>query len=239
MITFDRAGPTQLTPIGFNKFKDYLPLAGGTMTGDITLGANLLKYTNVAIKEDGATVIGMYDAAGLNYRSVALDDIQPIGSLQFQVDAEEISAPDADDDYTIIKARDNGVGLTEVARISGAADPTFSFGGAQQNVFFESGAVHLGGFTTLASGCKISDTKGIQTGGADDDYFFIKARDNGVGYIIICQVVSAADPYVEFGNSGNAIKAYYSGALEIKGQAVSFGAADSGGAGFRQVLVPN
>lgn len=44
-----------------------------------------------------------------------------------------------DDDQTVIQARDNGVGLVEIARMQSAADPYFSMGGSQEFKFYNSG----------------------------------------------------------------------------------------------------
>lgn len=46
--------------------------------------------------------------------------------LMFAADAKSLSANDNDSDYLMFKARDNGVGLVEVARLVGAADPYFT-----------------------------------------------------------------------------------------------------------------
>jgi len=56
----------------------------------------------------------------------------------------------------------------------------------------------------------ISDTKTLQTGNTDDDYFDIKARDNGVGRVVVARVASAADPYFSMGGSQQ-FKFYNSG----------------------------
>jgi len=58
-----------------------------------------------------------------------------------------ISAQNADNATTIFRARDNGVGLVEVARLQGAADPYMSFGGSQQWKFYYSGAVDFNNLT--------------------------------------------------------------------------------------------
>ncbi len=47
------------------------------------------------------------------------------GSVLFQTDGATINSPDIDATSLILKARDNGVGLVEIARFQGAADPYF------------------------------------------------------------------------------------------------------------------
>lgn len=62
----------------------------------------------------------------------------------------------ADDNYFTIKARDNGVGLVEVARVAGAADPYFSMGGSQQHKFTNAGLVGFFGATPVSQQLKAS-----------------------------------------------------------------------------------
>jgi len=52
-----------------------------------------------------------------------------------------ISTVNADDNYFLIRARDNGVGQVEVGRVSGGVDPYVSFGGSQDHKFYNSGSV--------------------------------------------------------------------------------------------------
>ena len=63
------------------------------------------------------------------------------GSLAFDTDGQVISSPNDDNDYTVFHARDNGVGLVEVARLSGAAEPFWSFGASQQHKFQNNGYI--------------------------------------------------------------------------------------------------
>jgi len=69
------------------------------------------------------------------------------GSILAQADGIAIVAKNADDNFLLLKARDNGVGTVEVARLMGAADPYFSIGGSQQFKFTNSG---LAGFFSAA-----------------------------------------------------------------------------------------
>jgi len=57
----------------------------------------------------------------------------------------------ADDDYFTIGADDTGVGIVEVARAQGAADPYFSMGGSQEFKFYYSGVATFGGAVTSTS----------------------------------------------------------------------------------------
>ena len=53
-------------------------------------------------------------------------------------------ADDVDNSNVIIKARDNGVGLVEIARKQSAPDPYFSCGGSQEFKFYNSGIADFG-----------------------------------------------------------------------------------------------
>ena len=79
------------------------------------------------------------------------NNITGLNDLRFNVDAGEISSPDSDALHTKFMARDTGVGLVEVGRLSGAADPAFTFGGSSQFVFYNSGVATLNGVTTIGT----------------------------------------------------------------------------------------
>ena len=62
-------------------------------------------------------------------------------------DSSEIRTFNADGQIALIKARDSGVGLVQVASITGAADPFFGLGGADEFKFYYSGIAEYGGLT--------------------------------------------------------------------------------------------
>ncbi|GAH40708.1 unnamed protein product, partial [marine sediment metagenome] len=95
-----------------------------TMSGaDILLGSNALKTTNCSILELSATALKLRNAADTIYRSLFLQGLYFYEVIAAQADALSINAGAADDDYLTLKARDNGDGLVEVARLQAAADP--------------------------------------------------------------------------------------------------------------------
>ena len=72
----------------------------------------------------------------------------------------------ADGDYFTIGARDSDTdAIVEVARVFGAADPYFAFGGTQQNKFYNSGIVTIGGAATFSAA--INANLGIVMGSAE------------------------------------------------------------------------
>lgn len=103
----------------------YLPLAGGTMAGDIALGANKLKTTNHILKEQDVQTLALKNADDNAYQNLLVNTYLFYTALVANADGLSIY-PYNSDNYTLLfKARDSGVGLAEVARLVGAADPYF------------------------------------------------------------------------------------------------------------------
>jgi len=188
---------------------DYLPLTGGTLTGDLTLGTNDLIFTNTLLREDGATDVGVYDAAGLNYRSLAVDDISLIGSLLFTTSSEDIRAPNIDAAFVGIYARDTGVGLIEVARITGAATPSFDLVSGRLTGTLNANNNGIGSCNSLG----ITDGGSINVWNADNSNLRFTGRDNGVGLVEVARTQSAPDPYFGIGVDGSVLKGTGGGLL--------------------------
>jgi len=79
----------------------------------------------------------------------------------------------------------------------------------------------------------------ISASNIDDTNIMGMAKKTGDALKEVNRWQGAEDPWFGLGENGNAARAYNSGKFEINGQEVSFGENDSGGVGFRQVLVPN
>ena len=95
-----------------------------TMSGDISLGANRLRTTNLLLKEDNPTNLAIRNAADAAYLDLTIDDLN-LASRIFGSAGSYLAASDADAGVFTFQARDTGVGLIEVARMVGAADPYF------------------------------------------------------------------------------------------------------------------
>ncbi len=115
---------TEVIPI-MSLLQNYLPLSGGTMTGDINLGANKLKTTSLLLKELNAVSLIIRDAADANPRDLTLRELDIFGDVAFSADSLGVRADNVNDHYAYLGARDTGVGPVEVARLQGAADPYF------------------------------------------------------------------------------------------------------------------
>jgi len=100
-------------------------LPATTFTGDITLGANKLKTTNLLLKEGDADDLVLRNAADNTYKNLVLKSINWIAAISDIGGGASIQAPNADNQYSVLKARDSGVGVVEIARFQGAADPYF------------------------------------------------------------------------------------------------------------------
>ncbi len=160
------------------------PVINGTVTttgltmpaftggGDITLGANKLKFTQLLIKD-------LNNYQGLLVKAIADNAFLPVTALSFYVEngnivfleaSGSIDSGNADTNYIIGRARDSGVGLVEIWRGQGAADPYFSVGGIQQNKFYNSGVVDLGGNITLTADITLKPTTDNNGSFGDDTH---------------------------------------------------------------------
>ncbi len=170
----------------------YLPLLGGTMTG-----AAAINFRDAAIYiaslDDGHLDLEADISIDLNADVVASGDVDVGDDLRFTSDAAAIDTNNDDDDYSLLRARDTGVGLVEVARAQGAADPYFAMGGAQQFRFYNSGYLETWGpiiFTV--------DDQYISAPWGDATFTKLQAKDTGVGRVEVARLQGAADPYLQF-----------------------------------------
>ena len=100
-------------------------LPATTFTGDITLGANKLKTTNLLLKEEDADSFVLRNAADNAYKNLVLRSVNWTTTISDIGGGASIQAPNTDSQYSVLKARDTGVGVVEIARLQGAADPYF------------------------------------------------------------------------------------------------------------------
>jgi len=95
--------------------------------GDINIGANKLKTTDLLIKQGWTGGFSIRDAADTTHKSLALNWIMPYAGFDAQSTISKISAKNEDGAYIIGQARKTGVGVTEIFRMVGAAEPRFKF----------------------------------------------------------------------------------------------------------------
>ncbi len=106
----------------------FLPLSGGTLTGDLNIGANKLKLQAITLKDDAFGtfyVRNLLDTADAGFFAAIA---YLTGALYLYGNGLSIAPQDVDNYYAKITARDNTVGQVEVARFSSAADPYFQIG---------------------------------------------------------------------------------------------------------------
>ena len=96
-----------------------------TNTGHIGLDGNSIKFTDVAFFQENSTQLRVATLDRASTRSLKVNELKLIegitgdnSSLTFQTQA-------SDNAYIILKARQNGVGNQEVARMTGGVNPTF------------------------------------------------------------------------------------------------------------------
>jgi hypothetical protein len=91
-----------------------------TAGGDISLGANKLKTSNLVLKEGSSTVWHLRNAADDDYRDIYCRMYYLRTGLEALVNSSQINTYNADGGYIIGQARDTGVGLAEIFRMVGA-----------------------------------------------------------------------------------------------------------------------
>jgi len=90
------------------------------VAGNINIGANKLKTTDLLIKQGWKGGFAIRDAADTTYKSLALNWIMPYAGFDAQSTIGKISAKNEDGAYIIGQVRDTGVGLVEIFRMAGA-----------------------------------------------------------------------------------------------------------------------
>jgi len=103
----------------------YLPLAGGTMTGDIQMGANNIRTTDLQIRQADVDTLAVANVAYTLFKNWAVFALRFASALLADALDVSLQAQNVDNALIRLYARDNGAGLIEIARIQGAADPYF------------------------------------------------------------------------------------------------------------------
>ena len=109
------------------RWANYLPLAGGTLTGDLNIGANAINTTNVCFYEVSANRIGLRSiGGGAPTLNLLAGDIT-FSSLIEDAATGEIDTKNENGASLSLRARITGGAMTEVARWIGAAEPHIIF----------------------------------------------------------------------------------------------------------------
>lgn len=98
----------------------YLLLAGGTMAGDLSIGAHKLKTTTHYIDEEGVGGLAIRRISDDAIRSLYANYAYLSSGVDFDADAAWVAAKNAVANYFTLRAR-QGAAMTEVARIQGHA----------------------------------------------------------------------------------------------------------------------
>lgn len=98
--------------------------------GDLDIGALGLKTTNLYLSQKDVNTLAVGSTVGTANKALQAGwlGVTTATGILALVDAMIFSANNNDDDYIVGKARDNGVGVVEVFRMQGAADPEFQTG---------------------------------------------------------------------------------------------------------------
>jgi len=103
----------------------FLPLAGGTMTGDIQMQLNRLRTTNLQLREGAADNLQIRNAVDAAYLNLYLENLVLNAGIISLGNTVSVNARNIDGGIMTLGARDAGVAILEVARLQGAADPYF------------------------------------------------------------------------------------------------------------------
>jgi len=104
---------------------NYLPLSGGTMTGDLDLGANYLRFGTMCFYRVAAGWLRIADYPVTVVQNLQIGLLEIYTGIRGATGGETIQAANVDAATLILQARDSGIGLVEIARLVGAADPYF------------------------------------------------------------------------------------------------------------------
>lgn len=95
---------------------------------DISIGANKLKTTNLLLKEKDATSLSIRTVADDAYLDLWGRSFKLTSDVTFTEATGYLQSSDTDGSVILLRAQDTGVGLVEIARLQGAADPFFQIG---------------------------------------------------------------------------------------------------------------
>lgn len=86
--------------------------------GDMNIGANSLKTTNLVLAEQATDRMGIWNSGKTAFRGLVVNPLQMTASGSIESD-------NTDGALFLMRTRDTGAGLVNVARAVGAADPYF------------------------------------------------------------------------------------------------------------------
>ena len=101
------------------------PNGGNAIPGDISMGANKLKTTTHYFYEMDTSYLALRRISDDASRGLDLG-VLVATSMRSKIDAGDLRARDTDDNYFSFLARDSTIGMVEIARMVGAADPHFA-----------------------------------------------------------------------------------------------------------------
>jgi len=122
-----------------------------TGLGNISLGANSLKFTNHLIRQQDATQIYLRNIADTAFTILQAGGII-VGTAAGEINIASTGAirvATTNAGYVDFKARITDGANVVIGRLQGAADPYFAFGGSQEFKFYNSGAVDFNNLTGI------------------------------------------------------------------------------------------
>jgi hypothetical protein len=108
----------QITPTSFGS---------SVFNGNISIGNNFLRTADLLLKQNNATELAIRNSLDTSYQNLSIGAliVKTSGITMGNANVVALTSNNTDSAYGSFQARDNGVGLVEVARLQGAADPYF------------------------------------------------------------------------------------------------------------------
>jgi hypothetical protein len=162
-----------------------------TVQGDIIIGANKLRTTNIYLAEVAVDYLEIRKSDGSVLKNLNVQNVLFNGDLQSNTSPQMIAAKDSDNSYLSLFSRNNGVASVEVARLQGDAAPAFCVGnsGATANDDFAAVAdqVKLGNYD-IAAGRRtlaLATEEAVAVEAALASTHTLSVRINGATYRIL------------------------------------------------------
>jgi len=95
--------------------------------GNLDMNGYGILFNDVLLKRVATESLGARDSNDTGYREIYARWIRPEAGVYMLSNGAAIRTPNVDNNFTAFQARDSGVGLVEIARLQGAADPYFQF----------------------------------------------------------------------------------------------------------------
>lgn len=171
--------PTLLSRITPDTDKDWKGYAISNIA-NVSIQTDGIVIDGLLMKQINANTIQIRDANDTLDRMITASDIKTSGNFIFWTNGGGLCANDLDDNYAVLKARENTVGLAEIARLQGAATPTFDIRAGRLTGDFNCNGYNIAD-RHLASGNVIASSADTQQSTSNTTYTKVKEIETSIG----------------------------------------------------------